>query len=85
MGASSETQSEKGYREVLEQAHLLRTLAQGLASGGAIDEALERIERADSVGSILDPTAYMANRDRMIEDRDTLRAVRALAQLGGDG
>lgn len=70
------------YTATLHMAHAIRVMARNLAEGGAIDEALRHLDHADSVGSILDPTAYRANVGRMHEDRDTLRAVQALARLG---
>lgn len=73
------------YQATLHTAHAIRVMARNLAEGGAIDEALRRIDAADIQGSMLDPTAYMRNAGRMHEDRDTLRAVKALALLGTGG
>jgi hypothetical protein len=70
------------YANVLRNAHLIRNLASNLDSYGDLDAALQAIDRADAVGSILDPTAYRDNARRMHEDRATLSAVRDLARLG---
>lgn len=70
------------YANVLQNAHLIRTLAGNLASHGQIERALAMIVRAESVGSILDPTAFMQNHQKMAEDEKTLRAVLALGKLG---
>lgn len=70
------------YTATLHTAHAIRLMARNLAEDGAIDEALRQIDHADSVGALVDPTAYMKNVGLMHQDRDTLRAVQALARLG---
>lgn len=47
-----------------------------------IDKLLEAIERADSIGPILDPSLWMKKRDAMNDDREVLRAARKLAEIG---
>ncbi len=60
------------------QCYQLAALA-ALIPTGAL---LEKIERADSVGAILDPTLYRANHAAMMEDKKVVEAVHALAELG---
>lgn len=67
------------YTRVITHAHAIRMFAREV---DGVDEALELIERAETVGPILDATLYQQRSGAMREDRDTLRAVRALAQLG---
>lgn len=70
------------YEQVLRSAHMARAIARGLDEQGYLDDALSAIDRADSVGIMLDPTLYRANARRMHEDREVIAALRALARLG---
>lgn len=73
------------YALVLQQAHLIRSLAVQFDEAHDLDAALGQIQRADSVGSILDPTAYRDKHEVMRQDEKTIRAVRDLARLHREG
>lgn len=75
--------SADAYRAAVMAAHGLRVGARELARAYDLDEVLREIDRAESIGAILDPTAWMRSGDAMREDAETIRAVRALAALGG--
>lgn len=47
-----------------------------------VEKLLEAIERADSVGPLLDPTLWMKKRGAMNEDREMLKAALKLSKLG---
>lgn len=76
------TAQERAYARTLHKAHALRGLAILLDQTGDLDAAIAQIDRADSLGAIVDPTLYRARATLMHEDRELLVAVRALARLG---
>lgn len=45
-------------------------------------EVLQRIETADVVGPILDPTLWMQNSDKMQEDKTAVKAALELSEFG---
>lgn len=47
-----------------------------------IPKLLSAISRAESVGSLLDPTAWIQNRKAMEEDKELLQAIAPIAALG---
>jgi hypothetical protein len=66
------------YRETMMKVALLAQLAADLP----VSEMLSAINRADSVGHIVDPTLYRAKHKAMCEDADMLRAIAPLVALG---
>lgn len=60
------------------QCYQLAALAALIPTG----DMLAAIERADSIGAIIDPTLYRANHAAMMEDKRVVEAVHALAELG---
>lgn len=69
------------HRNLVEQCHALRFVAEQLEDSGDLQRALDQIEHADAVGPIFDPTMFARRSQAMHEDRDVLRAVQALARL----
>ena len=65
------------YQEHVKFCWQLAVMANAVPTGNM----LERIERADSIGAILDPTLYRANHKAMMEDKAVIAAVNLLAQL----
>lgn len=47
-----------------------------------VPRLLEEIHHADSVGALIDPTAYMAKADAMREDKEVLEAALPLYRIG---
>ena len=47
----------------------------GLLAAHDIRGLIEAINRAESVGPILDPTAYIRNGDKMLQDKELLGAA----------
>ena len=78
MGRSQAPNGAHDYQATLAQAHGLRVAAEQMS--GALREALDQAQRAESVGPILDPTAFMRRREALREDIATMRAVLALAE-----
>lgn len=76
---------EATWRDALQTVHAVRLLAASADDLLDLDGMLDAIERADSVGSVLDPTSYMRNHEAMAQDRETIKAVRALARLAPAG
>lgn len=70
------------YERAVYCAHALRLAAGQLAAAVDLDQVLVEIERADALGPVVDPSAWMHRGDAMREDAETVRAVRALARLG---
>lgn len=73
------------YKEGLEAVHMMRGMAEQVAVMHDLDAMLQAIKLADSAGAVLDPTAYMQQREAMEQDRETVKAVRALARLAPAG
>jgi hypothetical protein len=43
-----------------------------------VSDMLARIEKADSLGAVLDPTLYREKREAMMEDKELLEAAKPL-------
>jgi len=69
---------EDRYRTAVTQVHAVAAILQRHDIAGLIDA----IDLADSVGPVVDPTAWRAKRDAMAEDREALQAARALWVFG---
>lgn len=65
--------SPEAYRRVMLRCYDALFLVASLP----LDELQELQSKADSLGPILDPTAWRNNRDRAIEDQSVVRALRA--------
>ena len=66
------------YRQTVSQV----VLVANLLAEHDIPKLLEAIERADAVGGLLDPTAWMRKHKAMDEDRQVLRAALQLYWVG---
>lgn len=67
------------YASVVALAHMARNTLAGLDIAGALDA----IARADSLGSILDPTLYRSKSRAMHEDGAVLAAALAFVRATG--
>lgn len=65
------------YQGCLIRAYLMVRLIGDLPLGEMIDAA----ERADTLGPILDPTAWMKGHRKLAEDSEVLRALRPAWKL----
>jgi hypothetical protein len=61
--------------ETYQQARIACELARNLLSSHDFQELLRAIERAESVGPIVDPTLYRAKAAAINEDRDVFAAA----------
>lgn len=61
----------EGYQQAVFACYLIARMVRVIPT----EKILAAIARADSVGAILDPTAWMRNGDKMLEDRAMVEAV----------
>ena len=69
--------AELEYSTNMERAYLLLRVLADIP----VDDMLNQITRAETIGPIVDPTLYQQNRGRMMEDREVLRQLSSAARF----